>query len=463
MNKLGRKLSISISLAVIVIFSISILLTQYFLPKYYLYKTKERLQQVSNEIKEMDKTTFIHSKETIDNKYGITIVYEPIHSNVDELNETVRNQLDKNRITLNKFWITEETLQKLAEGKKVNKLYDQGKLKSSFLVSFMQRDNMLVLVGISIIHFSDTANIVNEFNLYMLLFSIILIVALVWILSKKITTPLKKLKDVSKEISDLKFETVHIKTNDEIEELANSINVMSNKLNEAHQDLKRKNKNLKVVMSDLTHELKTPLSLIKAYCVGIKDGLDDGTYIDTIIKQTDNITNLIEDLLNFTKIERDEIEKTTFELNDLFHTCLEKHKIEIEMKKIDVRISNSHVQQLFVLADKDKIEMVFNNLISNAIKYTADLKIDIAFEVLDQEIVFQIKNGSNIQKTEKVEQIWDPFYVLEASRNKKVSGTGLGLAIVKSILNRHHFKHGVSIFNNQIQFYICFQKNPVNH
>ncbi|MGE6613652.1 ATP-binding protein [Peribacillus sp. NPDC076916] len=463
MNKLGRKLSLSISLAVIVIFSISILLTQYFLPKYYLHKTKERLEQVSNEIKEMDKTTFIHSKETIENKYGITIVYVPIHSNVDELNEEVFSQLYKKRITLNKFWITDETLQKLAEGKKVNKIYDQGKLKSSFFASFMQRDDMLVLVGNSIVHFSDTAKIVNEFNLYMLLFSIILIVALVWILSKKITTPLKELKDVSKDISELKFETVHIKTNDEIEELANSINLMSDKLNNAHQDLKRKNVNLKIVMSDLTHELKTPLSLIKAYCVGIKDGLDDGTYIDTIIKQTDNISKVIEDLLNFSKIERDEIEKTTFDLIDLFHSCLVKHKIEIETKEIDVRISNSHLLQLFVLADKEKIEIVFNNLISNAIKYTEDHKIDIEFEDLEQEIVFQIKNGTNVQQTEKIEKIWEPFYVLEASRNKKASGTGLGLAIVKSILIRHHVKHGVSILNNQIQFYICFQKNPFNH
>ncbi|MEW9500318.1 sensor histidine kinase [Jeotgalibacillus marinus] len=461
MNKLGRKLSISISLAVIVIFSISILLTQSFLPKYYLYKTKEKVEQVSNEIIEMDKTTFIDSIETIENKYGITIVYEPVSSNVDELNKTIRNQLDQKRITLNKFWITQETLEKLAEGKKVNKLYNQGKLKSSFLASFMQKDDMVVVVGISIEHFSDTAIIVNEFNLYMLGFSVVVIVMLVWLLSKKITTPLKELKDISKDISNLKFATAHIKTNDEIEELATSINVMSMKLNKAHQDLTRKNENLKIVMSDLTHEVKTPLSLIKAYSIGIKDGLDDGTYIDTIVKQTDNITNLIEDLLNFSKIERDEIEKTTFDLIDLFHTGLVKHRIEIETKKLDVTIVNDHLQELFVLADKDKIEMVFNNLISNAIKYTADDKIEVTFEDSKKGILFRIKNGSNIQKTEKLEQIWEPFYVIEASRNKKVSGTGLGLAIVKSILNRHDFNHGVLMSDDQIEFYIYFEKNPI--
>ncbi|WP_257347062.1 sensor histidine kinase [Pseudalkalibacillus decolorationis] len=463
MNKLGRKLSISISIAVIVIFSISIFLTQYFLPNYYLHKTKEKVEDVSDKIEGMDKATFIDSIESIENKYGITIVYEPIHSNVDELNETIRNQLAKKRITLNKFWITKEALQRLEKGNTVNKLYDQGKLKSSFLASFMQKEDILVLVGVSIAHFSDTANIVNEFNLYMLGFSVIIIVMLVWLMSTKITTPLKELKDVSKDISNLKFETVHIKTNDEIEELADSINVMSDKLNKAHLNLKQKNENLKIVTSDLTHELKTPLSLIKAYCVGIKDGLDDGTYIDTIIKQTDNMSNVIEDLLNFSKIERDEIERIPINLFELVHKCLLKHKIEIETKEIKVRIYNSHLQQLFVLADEEKIEMVFNNLISNAIKYTEDDRIDIEFEDFENEIVFKIRNGTNIQQTEMIDQIWEPFYVLEESRNKKTSGTGLGLAIVHSILNRHLFNHGVSILNNQIQFYICFQKNPFNH
>ncbi|SDW57479.1 hypothetical protein SAMN05444487_104158 [Marininema mesophilum] len=463
MNKLGKKLSISISIAIVVIFSISILLTQYFLPKYNLYKSKENLKQITSKIEKMDKNKFDRSREAIENKYGITIVYVPVNNNIDQLNGTVSTQLYKSGITLNRFWITNETLQSLAEGKKVNVLYDQGKLKSSFLASFIQKDNMLILVGSSIVHFSDIAQIVNEFNLYMLLFSITLIVVLVWILSKKITTPLKELKDVSEDISNLKFETVHIKTNDEIEDLANSINVMSDKLHMAHDELKRKNKNLKIVMSDLTHELKTPLSLIKAYCIGIKDGLDDGTYLDMIVKQTDNISDLIGELLDFTKMERDEINSTTFNLTDLFHTCLETYKIEIETKKIKVTSSNLHGQPPFyVVADKDKIEMVLSNLISNAIKYTEDDRIEIEWMELEQEIVFQIKNGTNINQTEGLEQIWEPFYVLEASRNKKTSGTGLGLAIVKTILNRHHFNHGVSISNNQIQFYIYFKKASIN-
>ncbi len=100
-----------------------------------------------------------------------------------------------------------------------------------------------------------------------------------------------------------------MKTNDEIGDLATSINIMSEKLHEAHEDLTDRNEHLKRFMGDVTHELKTPIALVKAYSMGIKDGLDDGTYIDTIIKQTDQISNLIEELLRFSKLERDVLQK----------------------------------------------------------------------------------------------------------------------------------------------------------
>ena len=135
---------------------------------------------------------------------------------------------------------------------------------------------------------------------------------------KIITTPLKELSDVAQDISHLQFKRTKVKTNDEIGELANSINIMSEKLHEAHQDLTDRNEHLKRFMGDVTHELKTPIALVKAYSMGIKDGLDDGTYVDTIIKQTDQISNLIEELLRFSKLERDILQKKNSPLNHWF-------------------------------------------------------------------------------------------------------------------------------------------------
>ena len=263
-----------------------------------------------------------------------------------------------------------------------------------------------------------------------------------WILSKIITTPLKDLSDVAQDISHLKFKRTKVKTNDEIGELANSINVMSEKLHEAHQDLTDRNEHLKRFMGDVTHELKTPIALVKAYSMGIKDGLDDGTYVDTIIKQTDQISNLIEELLQFSKLERDVLQKEEFPIEPLVRSIIDKHKIELESKEIQLQ-TNSNIKNQVIYADLNKMGMVFQNLISNAIKYTTNQNIIITLEERNKSVYFQIKMGL-MQNKFKISKNLGTFYVLDSSRSKEKSGTGLGLAIVKSILERHGFDYGVS-------------------
>lgn len=457
MNKLGRKFAITISVCIIFIFSFSMLITNYFLPRYYVHKVKQDLNVISKEITSMEYNDFINSVADLEKKHNLTIVYEPISNDEESFNWSLRAQLAKKGLTLNKFWVTKETLQDVKNGTLVNKLYDQGKLKSSFLTSFVEKNGLLIIVGVSIVHFQETAYIINTFTLYVLGFAILVLVALVWIWSRKITSPLQELTDISKNIAMLDFKKTNIRTNDEIEELANSINVMSDALKVAHEDLNRRNKNLKLFMSDITHELKTPLSLIKAYSVGIQDGLDDGTYVHTILKQTDNISALIDELLEFSRIEREELHKESFDLQALFQHCLAKHEIEIQLKKIHLSIQQEN-KALWITADHGKIEKVMNNLLSNAIKYTQNKRIDIRFEEKEDLVLFIVENGTNMKEAE-IENIWEPFYVIESSRSKDKSGTGLGLTIVQSILNRHQFDYGVSLYEDIIQFYICFPKN----
>ena len=96
--------------------------------------------------------------------------------------------------------------------------------------------------------------------------------------------------------------------------------------------------------------------------------------------------------------------------------------------------------------------MVFQNLISNAIKYTTNQNIIITLEERNKSVYFQIKNGINAEQIKDIDKIWEPFYVLESSRSKEHSGTGLGLAIVKSILERHGFDYGISIIEEKYGF-----------
>ncbi|MEH7030468.1 sensor histidine kinase, partial [Bacillus wiedmannii] len=411
------------------------------------------LEGITAQIQSIPSKQLDEAITSIENKGNVTIAYTSINNSEDQINDELRMQLTRKRVALNKLWITKEEVMKVKNFGQANKIYDQEKIKSSFFVKYIAKDDMLILVGVSIAHSNDVIKTLNSFYFYIFGITIFLIIVLVWILSTTITRPLKELSNVAEDISNLKFERAKVKTNDEIGDLANSINIMSEKLNEAHEDLTDRNEHLKRFMGDVTHELKTPIALVKAYSMGIKDGLDDGTYIDTIIKQTDHISNLIEELLRFSKLERDVLEKEEFDIKSLVQSILDKHKIELESKEINLQV-NYNVSDEVVNADVNKMKMVFQNLISNAIKYTANQNIKITLEDRHKNIYFQIQNGMNAEQMKDIDKIWEPFYVLESSRSKDHSGTGLGLAIVKSILERHGFDYGVSTIEGDIRFYI---------
>ncbi|MCU5296863.1 sensor histidine kinase [Bacillus paranthracis] len=458
MNKLGKKLFLSISLTVILIFTISLLIINYLLPKYNIYKTRENLNEFTVQIQNTPVNELEDVIRTIESENNVTFAYTSINQSEDDMNESLRMQLTKKKVVLNKLWITKDAIMKVKVEGQSNKLYDQEKLKASFFAKYIAKDNTIILMGTSIAHSNEIIKTLNTFYLYILCFSLLLIILLVWILSKIITTPLKELSDVAQDISHLKFKRTKVKTNDEIGELADSINIMSDTLHEAHQDLTDRNEHLKRFMGDVTHELKTPIALVKAYSMGIKDGLDDGTYVDTIIKQTDQISNLIEELLQFSKLERDVLQKEEFPIEPLVRSIIDKHKIELESKEIQLQ-TNSNIKNQVIYADLNKMGMVFQNLISNAIKYTTNQNIIIALEERNKSVYFQIKNGINAEQIKDVDKIWEPFYVLDSSRSKEKSGTGLGLAIVKSILERHGFDYGVSTKEGEIRFYITMKND----
>ncbi|MGS7466179.1 sensor histidine kinase [Bacillus paranthracis] len=458
MNKLGKKLFLSISLTVILIFTISLLIINYLLPKYNIYKTRENLNEFTMQIQNTSVNELEDVIRTIESENNVTFAYTSINQSEDDMNESLRMQLTKKKVVLNKLWITKDAVMKVKVEGQSNKLYDQEKLKASFFAKYIAKDNTIILMGTSIAHSNEIIKTLNTFYLYILCFSLLLIILLVWILSKIITTPLKELSDVAQDISHLKFKRTKVKTNDEIGELADSINIMSDTLHEAHQDLTDRNEHLKRFMGDVTHELKTPIALVKAYSMGIKDGLDDGTYVDTIIKQTDQISNLIEELLRFSKLERDVLQKEEFPIEPLVRSIIDKHKIELDSKEILLQ-TNSNIKNQVIYADLNKMGMVFQNLISNAIKYTTNQNIIITLEERNKSVYFQIKNGINAEQIQDIEKIWEPFYVLDSSRSKEKSGTGLGLAIVKSILERHGFDYGVSTKEGEIRFYITMKND----
>lgn len=459
MTKLNKKLAISISMVVILVSIISLALNNIFIDKYYLHEKKKTINKIGEEIKALNTESAIKSINSLEEKYQISIVYIPVNLKGDSENfitQNLVNEFSKKGISLKKFWISKPKIEDMKE-KSINEIYNQGKLKYSILAKFILKDNYIFAVTMPIEHSQETIAIINKFNLILTSFSVIIIVILTFILSKKIINPLEKIKLLSRDIAKLNFRTEKIKTNDEIEELADSVNQMSMSLQNAQNELNKRNENLKIFIGGASHELKTPIALIKAYAMGIQDGIDDGTYLDTIIEQSEKMNDIINNLLYLSKYEKRELKLENVNLKDLIEDTIKEYDVFIESNDIEVNL-NIGKDKFIINTDKEGIKLVINNLISNAIKYTTDKKIYIGLNK-NEKIYLDIYNKVNPNIEKELEKIWEPFYVLEKSRNKQLSGTGLGLSLVKEILDSHNLKYGIKFNNEYLKFFIEFENN----
>ncbi|WP_231574035.1 sensor histidine kinase [Paenibacillus sp. FSL R5-0345] len=418
---------------------------------------KTKINAIYDEVKDLSLDQLMDKETAIENNNNITIVRVENRGSTTEINDNIQFALFKDKVSLNKFWITEEVLQKVNEGNTVNLLFNQGKLKSSLLTKIYEQDGSLILIGTVVVHNTDALNIVNQLSFYSVLLGIIISLLLVAYYSKKIITPLEQLQDVAKDISNLDFKQVTIKSGDEIEELSKSINQMSQRLKSVHAELEKKNQSLNTLISSISHEVKTPLSLIQAYTIGIQDGLDDGTYTDIILEQVKYTSDMVDYLIKLSKIQKTEVHKEKFDLKELLLKVISQYNITLKNKNLTLQTDFHSVKRSIVEEDISQIEIVFNNLISNAIKYGEENVFGISLvNDTHDTLKFTITNKTSRLKEKHLAYIWDPFYVIDESRNKEISGTGLGLSIVAEILAKNDLKYEATLEDSYISFSVWF-------
>ncbi|TVX94722.1 HAMP domain-containing histidine kinase [Paenibacillus agilis] len=453
MNKIGRKLFLNIAFIIAFVYVLSFLANTYLLPSYFLHEKKTNMAEIMEQLDSMSANSLIADAERISYEQDVTIVYAHHYGNVDDLNGTLRDKFSSRGIAMSKFWITGESIEKLKSGVHVNKLYDQEKLKSRVLVSFVMKDNTVFAVADSIAHAAETINMANQFHTWILLGALVLTLVLVGLFSQRLLRPLDKLKRATEDIANLNFRRVEIKTGDEVESLAHSVNEMSDKLQQAHQELAIRNQNLQGFISNVSHELKTPIALIKAYAAGMRDGYDDGSYLEVIEKQTDDMTTMVETLLELSRLQVESYEAASFDMRELVAQVVDTYTLTLEQRGIELAMHENKDTAYMVFADRAKMLTVWSNLIRNAISYSTNQRIDITLSRQGSVIYCSIKNGVESIDAKQLDFLWEPFYVVEQSRNKQLSGTGLGLSIVKTILLKHQSNFGVRTFNTDIEFY----------
>lgn len=264
---------------------------------------------------------------------------------------------------------------------------------------------------------------------------------------RSIAAPLVKLKKATQNIKEGNLDFIlEVEGKDEFSELCQDFEEMRRRLKESAEEKVLLDKENKELISNISHDLKTPITAVKGYVEGIMDGVADtpekmDRYVKTIYNKTNEMDHLINELTFYSKIDTNRIPYTFSKLNveDYFGDCAEEVSLELETRGIELVYANYVERDVLVIADGEQIRRVIHNIISNAIKYMDKKKGIIQIRVKDVGDFIQVEiedNGKGIAAKD-LAYIFDRFYRTDVSRNSSKGGSGIGLSIVKKILEDH--------------------------
>ena len=264
---------------------------------------------------------------------------------------------------------------------------------------------------------------------------------------RSIAVPLVKLKKATQNIKEGNLDFVlEVEGKDEFSQLCQDFEEMRKRLKESTEEKILMDKENKELISNISHDLKTPITAVKGYVEGIMDGVADtpekmDRYVRTIYNKTNEMDHLINELTFYSKIDTNRIPYTFSKLNveDYFSDCAEELGLEMETRGIELVYANYVEKDVQVIADGEQIRRVIHNIVSNAIKYMEKPKGIIQLRVKDVGDFIQVEiedNGKGIAAKD-LPYIFDRFYRTDVSRNSSKGGSGIGLSIVKKIMEDH--------------------------
>ena len=329
--------------------------------------------------------------------------------------------------------------EKVVEAKKlINPLND-----SISLLYGIKVGNGYIFLFSALEDIGTTTSLLKGQLIYVTLLAILFSMVISIFLSQKIADPIVNITSKAKRIADGDYDVYFDESGiAEIDELSKTLNYMEKEVSKTDQYRRD-------LMANVSHDLKTPLTMIKAYAEMVRDISYNDTerrnkHLNVIIEEADRLNYLVNDILELSKIQanKTELNSEQFDLVDELTNILKRYEIIKETE--NYKIITEMPEHAIVLADKKKINQVLYNLINNAINYTGDdltVKIKIR-ENKKNYLVEVIDSGKGI-KSEDLINIWDKYYKKEKNHKRNIVGTGLGLSIVKGILEAHNFKFGV--------------------
>jgi len=358
----------------------------------------------------------------------------------------------------------------------VQKVYDS-RLLDDYIELWGTLDNgNFILIRTPIQGIKDNVHISNTFITYIGIVTLIIGIIAAFVLSSYISKPIKQLSNIAERMSELDFDIKYDgKDKGEIGLLGKSMNNMSQKLEEnisqlktanleLQRDIDKKEKLEKMrtdFLSNVSHELKTPIALIQGYAEGLKEGITDDPesmdfYCSVIMDEAAKMNNMVKRLLTLNQIEfgEDELVMERFDINELVKSVVNANELRATQKNLSITYDILDTP-LYVWADEYKVEEVVTNYLSNAINHCCNeniIKIKVGHIDKDNIRVSVFNTGNNIPEAD-IEHIWEKFYKVDKARTREYGGNGIGLSIVKAIVESMGKTCGVNNLSDGVEFW----------
>ena len=485
LNSVRIKLFITLSLVVLMIIMFLIVVNNFIFGEFYLYQKRQALKSVYeivnnhyNGATQNDLESQLE-KIAIQNNFDILIRNNQnvsIYTSSKDFFSTYGQMSEMtNRFNTNNGEIIEE-----GENFTIKKLKDTKNGITYILLASILENGYQLYVRIPITSIQESVRISNNFLCLIAGFTILIAAVIVSYVSRRFTDRILELNKIAKKMANLDFSHKYIGTNadDEINNLGKSINLMSDKLEKTINQLRETNLELekdieekskidemrKSFISDVSHELKTPIALIQGYSEGLLENVntDDENrkfYAEVILDETNKMDKLVKQLLELMKIEygKREFEDKVFNIVEVEKEVVRKSQVMLDEKQIEVEFKTP--EEINVFVDDFYIEQVITNYITNAIKHVTEINgekkiiIENIVDVEKNKVRIGVFNtGKNITE-EHITRIWNRFYKVDESRTRQDGGTGIGLSLVKAIMSNYKNGYGVVNKKNGVEFY----------
>ncbi len=485
------KLFLTLCVVILMIIAFFIIINSTVLETLYFYSKKESYLNVYNYInqnisKEMNSDEIEKCNRELE-KISINNGFEMLILNGEEtIYATNKNFISEfgtiNEITYDvKYSIFNKTdIMYSKDNVSIRKIVDKRNGINYILLKAKLENGYEVFIRTPINPIQDSVAISNRFIYAMGFVAIILGGIAITFITQKFTKPIEELNYIANEMSNLDFKRKYRinDSGDEIDELGKSINILSDKLEDTINRLKVNNSVLekdieekskidemrKQFISDVSHELKTPIALIQGYSEGLLENVNSDEesrkfYAEVISDEADKMDKLVKRLLELMKLEYDDrkFNDKKFDIVELINSVVKNSKVVLEEQKIDVDFKEE--SPIYVYADDFYIEQVVTNYFTNAIKNVDKvnnqkiIKISIKKSKENGKLRVTVFNTGRKIDEEDLNRIWTRFYKVDESRNRSKGGTGIGLALVKAIMTKYNNSYGVKNKKDGVEFY----------